>query len=170
MENQSAADAIRLLLLTGARRSEVLGAQWEEFNLERGIWIKPAGRVKSRKRTSVPLSERAQALLARMSESAAGTYLFPNKKGDGPVPDIKRPWAWLMAETGIQDFRIHDLRHTHASILVSQGLSLELIGKLLGHTQAQTTMRYAHLMDDPLREALRASDAAIASAGTAKEP
>lgn len=153
MPNQRAANAIRLLLLTGARRSEVLGAQWEEFDLDRGVWKKPAGRVKTRRNTSVPLSKSAVELLAAMRKTSQGPYLFPARTGK-PISDIKAPWNWLLKEADLKDFRIHDLRHSFASFLVSDGHGLEIIGQLLGHTQTQTTKRYAHLMDHPLRAAV----------------
>lgn len=69
------------------------------------------------------------------------------------MQDLKRPWAWLKQAAGLPDLRIHDLRHSFASVLVSSGETLETIGKLLGHSQYQTTLRYAHLMDDPMRRA-----------------
>jgi site-specific recombinase XerD len=70
---------------------------------------------------------------------------------DQPVREIRRFWTNIQKEAGLQDLRIHDLRHTFASLLVSGGASLEMIGKLLGHSQMRTTQRYAHLMDSPLR-------------------
>lgn len=160
MPNQSAANAIRLLILTGARRSEVLSARWDEFDLDAGTWTKPAGKVKIRRETTIPLSEAAVTLLEAVKAEARTDFLFPSRVG-GPIKEIKAPWSWLMKETGLKNFRIHDLRHTHASILVSRGQPLEVIGRLLGHTQVQTTARYAHLLDDPLRRALDGVDAAV---------
>ncbi len=153
MPNQSAANAIRLLLLTGARRNEVFGATWNEFDLNQGYWKKPAGRVKTRRNTTVPLSNAALDLLQKMKAASNSPYLFPSKTGE-PIRDIKVPWNWLIEEAKLSDFRIHDLRHSFASFLVSEGTPLEQIGRLLGHTQAQTTMRYAHLADHPLRKAV----------------
>jgi len=160
MPNQQAANAIRLLLLTGARRSEVLGARWNEFDLVNQTWTKPANRVKTRRDTTIPLSDLAAELLREMLKTQVSEFMFPSRSG-GPISDIKAPWARLMRETGMDNFRIHDLRHSHASILVSQGHSLELIGALLGHTQQSTTARYAHLKRDPLRKALAGLDAMI---------
>ena len=153
MPNQKAANAIRLLLLTGARRSEVFGAEWTEFDLDRGLWTKPAGRVKTRRDTRVPISQPAIMLLKNMERERKTGYLFPTRTGS-PMRDINSPWRWLLDEADLKDFRIHDLRHSFASFLVSDGQTLETIGRLLGHTQAQTTARYAHLMDDPLRRAV----------------
>ena len=87
-----------------------------------------------------------------MKEDATSNLVFPTAN-DTPMPDINRPWRWLCVETELKSLRVHDLRHSFASVLVSSGETLETIGKLLGHKQHQTTMRYSHLMDDPLRRA-----------------
>jgi integrase len=152
MPNRKAANAIRLLILTGARRGEVLGLEWEDLDLGLGIWNRPPHKSKDRKRKRIPLSNEALILLKAMGETKDETFLFPTSTG-GHLSDINRPWRWLRKETGMHDLRVHDLRHSFASILVSSGETLETIGKLLGHSQHQTTMRYAHLMDDPLRNA-----------------
>lgn len=149
MPNQQAADAIRLLVLTGARRGEVLNAEWAHFDLPKGLWVKPPSHTKARREHRTVLSVEACSLLAKMKKKNDGKYLFPSTKGK-PIPDFKRSWEWLKKETGLNNVRIHDLRHTYASILISHGVSLPIIGKLLGHTQYQTTQRYAKLMDDPL--------------------
>lgn len=182
------ANAIKLLMLTGARRGEVLGATWEMFDLENGVWTKPSSHTKQRKLHRVPLSGPAVQLLTEMKAAARAKgeaeglppspYVFPGPTGK-PLTEIKRTWvsvcrkAALGAEVPLLDargkqvldrkgnpktvfepnVRIHDIRHSFASILVSAGASLPLIGQMLGHTQVQTTQRYAHLFDDPLRQA-----------------
>ncbi len=153
--DQRAARAILLLVLTGARKSEVLKAEWSQFDLEHGLWIKPSHHVKQNKTHRVQLNGSALSLLAIMREEAGddATYLFPGDKGGQPLNDIKRPWKHILTQAGLEGVRIHDLRHTFASHLVSAGMSLAVVGSLLGHTQAATTQRYAHLADDPLREA-----------------
>jgi integrase len=152
MKNQKAANAVRLLILTGARRGEVLGLEWEDLDLDIGIWNRPPHKSKDRKKKRVPLSNEALLLLLSMRETAGSRFLFPTSTGTH-MSDLNRPWRWLRSEVELPDLRIHDLRHSFASILVSSGETLETIGKLLGHSQHQTTMRYAHLMDDPLRRA-----------------
>ncbi|MDF2235111.1 tyrosine-type recombinase/integrase [Albimonas sp. CAU 1670] len=152
MPNQRAANAIRLLILTGARRGEVLSLEWQDLDLVRGIWNRPAHKSKDRRPKRIPLSSGALALLHQMREIASHRYLFPTSRGTC-MPDINRPWSWLKRETGLVSLRVHDLRHSFASVLISNGETLETIGKLLGHSQHQTTLRYAHLMDDPLRRA-----------------
>jgi len=151
--NQSVANAIRLLVLTGARRNEVLGAKWEQFDLEKGVWTKPANSTKQNKMEHLPLSTQVISLLKKMKEKATSLHLFPGKVDGKPLKDIKKAWKTIITRANLAEVRIHDLRHTHASHLVSSGLSLSIVGKLLGHTQASTTQRYAHLADEPLREA-----------------
>lgn len=163
LPNQQAANAIRLLLLTGARRSEVLHAQWSEFDLAKGVWQKPTGKVKSVANTRIPLATASRELLRQMKGEATTRYRFPKESG-APKDDIDHPWAWVKKEAGLEDFKLHDLRHSHASFLVSQGQSLAVIGRLLGHTQPQTTARYAHLMDSPLRAALEGMGATYTEA------
>ncbi len=151
--NQSVANAIRLLVLTGSRRNEVLGAKWEQFDLEKGVWTKPSHTTKQKKTEHLPLSTQVVSLLKSIKEEATGTYLFPGNVEGKPLQDIKKAWKSIITRAGLAEVRIHDLRHTHASHLVSSGLSLSIVGKLLGHTQASTTQRYAHLADEPLRQA-----------------
>jgi site-specific recombinase XerD len=95
------------------------------------------------------------ALLAEMRQQSdpAEQSLFPGDAKGKPLQTIKRFWKSVTAHAGITDYRLHDNRHTHASHLVSSGLSLEIVGRLLGHTNPLTTKRYAHLADDPLRAA-----------------
>ena len=152
-EDQRAAGIIRICMLTGARVGEVRQARFEQFNLELGIWSKPAATTKQRKVHRVPISAdvaaivRQRALLARKTNP----WLFSSDVPGQPVKEIRRFWMTVQREANLPDVRIHDLRHTFASLLVSGGASLEMIGKLLGHSQMQTTLRYAHLMDSPLR-------------------
>ena len=153
--NHLAAFVLKLLLLTGSRKSEVLKATWEQFDLENGVWTKPSHLTKQKKREHLPLSEQALQVLwqLRKLDKNESNYLFPNQSGNKPLRDIKSFWEKIIKEAKLENVRIHDLRHTHASHLVSSGLSLSIVGKLLGHTQASTTQRYAHLADAPLRQA-----------------
>lgn len=153
--NQVAANAIRLQLLTGARIGEVLLARWENFDLDRGVWTKPSHHTKQKRTEHLPLSASALELLRGMSDVArdSSAFLFPGRKPDKPIADLKRFWKSVTASAGLEDYRIHDNRHTHASHLVSSGMSLAIVGRLLGHTNPMTTQRYAHLADDPLRAA-----------------
>ncbi len=150
--NQLSANAIRLLLPTGARRGEVLSATWGQFDIEAGTWIKPAATTKQEKEHRVPLSAPTLQLLTEMHRESDGPHLFPGKPGQ-PQAELKSFWASVCKTAEIDGCRVHDLRHTYASILASAGLSLPVIGALLGHTQPATTARYAHLYDDPLKKA-----------------
>jgi len=150
---ETSANAIRLLMLTGARRGEVLNAMWNMFDLSTGVWTKPSAHTKQRKVHRVPLSAPALQLLTEIKRTSSSDYVFPGKSLDRPLTDIKKTWTSICNNAGIKDARVHDLRHSFASILVSRGASLPLIGALLGHTQVATTARYAHLYDEPLREA-----------------
>ena len=160
MPHQMAADAIRLLAMTGARRGEVLSLEWEDLDLELGLWNRPAAKSKDRKRKRVTLSNVALALLDRLKVPGAQGHVFTTATGR-PMHDLKRPWVWLKEHAALPDLRIHDLRHSFASVLISGGETLETIGKLLGHSQHQTTLRYAHLMDDPMRRAANRFSAEI---------
>jgi integrase len=160
-EDRSAANALMLLLLTGARKGEVLGAKWNEFDLAAGVWAKPASTTKQRKSHRVPLSPQALELLLAMYEARASDYLFP-VRGHAY---LQRQWDVIRRRAGLEDFHVHDLRHSFASILASRGLSLPVIGGLLGHSDVKTTARYAHLLDDTLRAATAAAGAVIAQNG-----
>jgi integrase len=141
-----------LLILTGARVGEVLSAEWAHFDLVRGVWTKPSHHTKQKRIEHVPLNRVARGLISSMwKQRASEQYLFPGKKGARKKLD--RPWKAITATAGLSQVRLHDLRHSFASHLVSAGVSLYTVGKLLGHTKSQTTERYAHVNDDALREA-----------------
>ena len=163
-EDQRGASIIRLCLLTGARLGEVRTARFEQFNLDLHIWTKQAATTKQRRVHRLPISVEVAAIVRqrRGAVPKGCAWLFPGDalgadgQPSGPVQELRRFWRGVCAQAGLEDVRIHDLRHTFASLLVSGGSSLEMIGKLLGHTQAKTTQRYAHLMDSPLRAGVAA--------------
>lgn len=132
-----------------------MGAKWEDFNFERGTWTKPAHTTKQKRTEYVPLSADAIQVLLDWKEIYLedSEYAFPGKIANQPITEIKRFWDEVRQIANLPDVRLHDLRHTFASHLVSSGISLPIVGRLLGHTQSQTTQRYAHLADDPLRYA-----------------
>jgi integrase len=153
--NQRAANAVRLQLLTGARLGEVLKARWSDFDLDRGVWTKPSHHTKQKRTEHIPLSGPTLTLLSDMREKTdpKEANLLPGNASGRPLQDIKKFWKAVTKQAGIADYRLHDNRHTHASHLVSSGLSLEIVGRLLGHTNPITTKRYAHIADSPLRAA-----------------
>lgn len=156
---QPSADIVRLLVLTGARRGEVLKARWEEFidlDGDRPAWVKPSSHTKQKKLHRIPLNPPVVEVLRRMHECRRNdsAYLFPNLDDLGrPATDLKNFWKGVCKRARLADLRIHDLRHAFASFLINRGVPLEAIGQLLGHTRAETTRRYTHLVDETLREA-----------------
>jgi integrase len=173
-QDRQAADIIRLLLLTGARRGEVLAARWADLDLANGIWSKPGSTTKQKTDHVVPLSAPARALLSDIAERFArehprrplGEFVFPGVGGTGHIVQIKKPWGHICRAAAItSNLRVHDLRHSFASQLASGGASLPLIGQLLGHSNPSTTHRYAHLYDDPQRAAVERVGAAVVNAG-----
>jgi integrase len=163
-----AADCVRLIMLTGCRPIEAMKATWEEFDKESGYWIKPSAHVKQRKTHKLPLSPAAIELVDRLRKKRKGRWVFPGDKPGQHLTVLSRVWEFVRKETGLgEDARIYDLRHSYASVGAGGGLSLLVIGKLLGHTQPRTTTRYAHLSDDPLKEAANKIGNAIAGKDSA---
>ncbi|KZK84899.1 putative prophage CPS-53 integrase [Pseudovibrio sp. Ad13] len=157
-KDKRGADVIRLCLLTGSRLGEVRFARFEQFNLELLTWFKPATNTKQKRTHRLPISPEVADLVRRRQSvvSEDCPWLFPGDGTGKPVHEMRRYWQGILKQAEICDVRIHDLRHTFASLLVSGGASLEVIGRLLGHTQMSTTQRYAHLMESPLRESVNA--------------
>ena len=155
--NTKAANVLRLCLLTGCRVGEALGATVDQFDLSerKAKWTKPGATTKQKSEHEVPLGAAAVILVKDIlaERNAESPFIFPGRTADAPLDNIKKSWETIRRAADIADVRIHDLRHTYASILVSAGASLPLIGALLGHTQPATTQRYAHMFDDPLRKA-----------------
>lgn len=149
------ADVVRLLLLTGARLGEVLNMRWDQLDLDAGLWTKPASTTKQKADHEVTLSAAAVKLLREIEPD--GEFVFPSPVTGLPrADDFKRPWREITRAAGIQGLRLHDLRHSAASYLVSAGHSLPMIGSILGHSNTTTTSRYAHLLQDPQRAAVNA--------------
>ncbi|MCV0427696.1 MAG: tyrosine-type recombinase/integrase [Roseibium sp.] len=144
-------NAIRLLLMTGCRLREILHLQWKEVDIGRGLLFLPDSKTG---RKTVILNRSAIAILESMERT--DQYVILGDIPDQPRHDLKRPWTHIRAAAELKDVRLHDLRHTHASIGAMAGFGLPIVGKLLGHASSMTTQRYAHIADDPAR---RASDA-----------
>ncbi len=163
------ANVLRLIIFTGARSGETRSATWDQFDLESGHWTKPSSHTKQKKEHRIPLSAPALELLVEMRAAADTLHVFPGNQ-NGHRGTFQKEWREICKEAGlvktvdgrkVHKYRIHDLRHTFGSTLASGGQSLPIIGALLGHTQAQTTQRYAHLHDDPLRAATETAGAAL---------
>jgi integrase len=157
--NPFAAAALRLLLFTGCRLREILDLRWEHVDKERGLLFLPDSKTG---RKTVVLNAPALALLAGLDR--IGPYVVPGDDPEQPRADLKRPWEAVSKRAGLSGVRLHDLRHTYASFGAGGGLGLPIIGKLLGHSQAATTARYAHLDNDPLRRASEHIGGQIAAA------
>lgn len=146
-------DIVAFLLLTGARRHEVLEARWKDINWRQRIWRIP--KTKSGKIRHVPLSNRAlKTLKTRQAQRISPEYIFPNPSTGEPFISIFRSWDTARKTAGLPELRIHDLRHSFASFLVNAGRSLYEVQELLGHADIRTTSRYAHLSRERLREAV----------------
>lgn len=159
-----AAAAIRLILLTGARLREILHLQWSQVDIERGLLLLPDSKTGQK---AIVIGAAPIDVLKALER--VGPYVIPGRLQviDGkplwrPRADLKRPWARVSQHAGIPDVRIHDLRHSFASIGAGAGLGLPVIGALLGHADASTTQRYAHLDADPLHRAASAISESIA--------
>ena len=142
---------VPMLILTGARKREVLDAKWDDFDLDRGIWRIP--NTKSGKARVVPLSDTARNLIEKLSANQCCDYVFANPNTCKPYASFYYSWHTARKDAGLADLRVHDLRHSFASFLVNAGRSLYEVQTLLGHSQITTTQRYAHLSTDSLRRA-----------------
>ncbi|MDE0591584.1 tyrosine-type recombinase/integrase [Halocynthiibacter sp. C4] len=140
--------AFRLLILTGCRLGEIQTLQWS-FITDDGMEL-PDTKTGARR---IPLPDAARAVLSALPRVAGNPYVIIGKVEGGFATDLQRPWRRIRKLAGLPDVRIHDLRHTYASNAVSSGMPIQMVGRLLGHTQLQTTMRYAHLADDPVKRA-----------------
>jgi len=150
--SQVVPDIIEFLILTGARRSEVVNLPRSELDMDKGRWTLPPERNKAKTEKVIPLSQSALELLKRRIDSES-EYVFPNPKTGHPLKHFHGTWDRIRKKAGIPDVRIHDLRHNFASLLINAGRSLYEVQKLLGHSQISTTQRYAHLTQDTLRDA-----------------
>lgn len=150
-QNRDLPQIVLMLLLTGARRSEVLHARWQGIDLQRRQWHIP--HTKSGYARYVPISDALTKILSQLPSLGTSEYLFPSPQTGQPYSDIFRPWDAARRRAGMPEVRLHDLRHSFASFLVNQGHSLYEVQRLLGHSQITTTQRYAHLSQERLRQA-----------------
>ncbi len=147
-ENQTAANAIMLLLLTGARRNEVTHAKWEHVDWDRRTLLVPLS--KSGKPRAIALSGPAIELLRSLTPVEGCPHIFPSPVNGRPSASLHFPWDRIRTRAHLADLRLHDLRHSFASFLVNNGVSLYVVQGLLGHAHSRYTQRYAHLTPDTL--------------------
>jgi len=153
--------AIKLLLLTGARRGEIVGLRWQNVDFNRKCLRLPDSKTGAK---VVFLNEPALEILRSLPRVSNNLHVIPGNRLGAPFVGINKIWARVRTAAALRDVRLHDLRHSFASVAVGDGLSLPIIGALLGHKNAATTARYAHLASDPLRAANDAVGEKIAAA------
>lgn len=146
----AAVDAIRLLILTGARKSEILTLQWAFIDFEHAYMRLPSTKTGAR---DLPLGAPAIKILSRLYEKRRGSFVLPAERGERHYTGLPKIWMKLRAMAGLEGVRLHDLRHSFASIAAAGGESIFIVGSLLGHKDSSTTQRYAHLSEDPRRAA-----------------
>jgi len=159
--NPSMITAIRLLILSGCRKSEILGLRWEWVDFEYGSLRLPETKSGAK---VIPLGAPALQLLATLPRISGNPYVLPGKKEKGHLVGLPRAWARIKKQAGLHDVRLHDLRHSFATVAVAGGDSLYLVGKVLGHRQAKSTEVYAHAQQDPLRAVADRAASKIAAA------
>ena len=147
-----AVTAIRLLMLTGCRKSEILTLRWTDVDLDAGELRLADAKTGPR---AVQLPPTAVALLGALPRGKDSPWVFPGNDREGRFSGggLDRVWRVVRSRAGLEDVRLHDLRHSFASRALALGETLPVIGKLLGHTQVQTTARYAHLARDSIQNA-----------------
>ena len=153
--------AIRLLLLTGARKSEILSLRWDYVDPDNRLLRLPRSKTGLK---SIYLTTAAAEILQSLPRVQGNPFVIVGEKPGAHLVNLQKPWDRIRARAGLEDVRLHDLRHSYASVGATSGLSLLFVGKLLGHTQASTTQRYAHLAEDPVRQAGEQISEAIATA------
>ncbi len=156
--NPAYLDCIRLLALTGARRSEITRLRWEHIDFVASSLNLPDSKVGAR---TIPLGSHALSLLQELAGPGENGWVFPSSRGTGPVVGVQKVWSEIRTRANLLGVRLHDLRHSFASEAVNSGASLYLTGALLGHRQPRTTQRYAHLQNDPVRQAATTASEAI---------
>jgi integrase len=153
--------AIKLLIFSGARLGEILGLQWQWLDFELGEARLPDSKTGPK---TLHLPPPALAVLAELPRVEGNPHVIVGRFAGAARVDLEKPWRAIRKAAGLADVRLHDLRHSFASVAAAGGMGLPIIGKMLGHTQAQTTQRYAHLASDPVKAAAASVAAKIAAA------
>jgi len=164
--NPYAIAVLKLLIFTGARKNEIQGLRWKEIDFQSGYLMLADSKTGQK---SIPLNAGALEILSDLDRIEGSEYVFPSLSNDRHYVGTPKVWLKIRAAAGLDDVRLHDLRHSFACIAVSGGASLPIIGALLGHSDSATTQRYAHLHDDPLKAASDAVGSKI-SAALSDEP
>ena len=160
-ENPYAIAVLKLLIFTGARKSEIETLKWSEIDFQSG-YMRLADSKTGQK--AVPLNAGALEVLNGLLRLNSSEFVFPSNRGERHYQGTPKVWKQIRAMASLDDVRLHDLRHSFASVAVSGGASLPIIGALLGHTNSATTQRYAHLSDDPVKSTSESVGAKIGTA------
>jgi integrase len=160
-ETKSAVTAIRLLMLTGCRLGEIMTLRWDFVNLDARELRLPDSKTGAK---VVHFGETVATVFKEIERIDGNPWVITGRKDGARLTDLQHPWRRIREQAGLSDVRIHDLRHSYASGALALGEGLPVIGKLLGHTQIQTTARYAHLANDPVKAAARKISDFIADA------
>ena len=153
--------AIRLLIFTGARLSEILTLKWDHVDEDHGLFLLPDSKTGKK---AIRFNAPARQVLEGVPRLEGNPFVICGERSGQHLVNLQKPWRRIRKAAGLDDVRIHDLRHSFASVGASSGQSLIIIGKMLGHSQPATTARYAHLADDPVKAASDAVGARIAAA------
>ncbi len=159
--NPQALNILKLLIFTGARNGEIETLRWDAIDFNGGYLCLADSKTGQK---TIPLKAGALEILSKLSRLGGSPFVFPAHRSDGHYQGTQKVWRIIRNMADLDDVRLHDLRHSFASIAVSGGASLPIIGALLGHTDSATTQRYAHLHDDPLKAASEAVGGKIAAA------
>jgi integrase len=168
--NRPVCRIVLFLLATGCRLSEALRAQWKHVDLDKRLFTIPAVTSKSKRSRTIPLNDTAVGVLSRAKELQCCEYVFPNPATQKPYSDIKKSWYLIRKKAGLEDFRVHDLRHSFASFAINSGRSLFEVQQLLGHSSPEVTQRYSHLQQSTLLSASESASDAIRAAQTSNVP
>ncbi len=159
--NEAARDFFMISLLTGARKANTLAMRWDEINFHSATWR--IAITKNSEPQVVHLPKEAVAILAERKLHSQSSWVFPGEGASGHLADPKKAWGRILAEAGIENLRIHDLRRTLGSYQAATGASGYIIGKSLGHKSQQSTAVYARLNLDPVRESVNKATEAMFS-------
>ena len=156
-KNRTVCNAVKFLLSTGARLNEALTAKWSDIDRGNRVWVIQATNSKSKRKRSVPLNDVAIGVLDKLRTEGKSSHLFTNSRTGNRLTTISKVWIRIRKAAGLPDLRLHDLRHSYASMLVNSGRSLYEVQQILGHSDPTVTQRYAHLSSTALQEAANAA-------------
>lgn len=162
-------DFFRLALFIGARRSNIAAMRWDELRLESRKWIIPKAKAKSKKDMVIVLSEQAMEILLRRHATKTSEYVLPSRSRTGHVVEPKHAMKRILERAGLSDVRFHDLRRTLGSWMAASGVSLPVIGKMLGHASPNATKVYARMNLDPVQKAINAVTTAMVATSALPE-